>query len=388
LNKTIPNYHIEPMSIEIRAVNPTKKELEKYVRFGIDLYKGNDCFVPPLIFDEIECLSPDKNPSFEMCEAQSFMAYRNDKPVGRITAIINRLVNKRTGRNEARFGFVDFINDNDVVDKLFEAAENWARAKGMTEIVGPMGFSDMDHEGMLTYGFDEMGTMATIYNYPYYPVQIERIGYVKDAEWVEYKIMVPSEIPSKMQRIAGIVSQKYGLRTLKFKSRKKLADRYGVELFELINEAYDKLYGYSPLSRRQIEYYIDKYLSILRLDDVCVIVDSDDRLVGVGISIPSFSRALRASGGKLFPFGWFHILKALYGHNDVVDLMLVAVKPEYQSKGVNALLFSDLIPVYIKNGYKYAESNLELEDNANVQLQWQYFERRLHRRRRAYRKHL
>ena len=376
------------MSIEIRQLTPTGKELNEYVKFGINLYKGNPCFVPPLIFDEVECLMPSKNPSFEMCDAQSFMAYRDGKPVGRITAIVNRLVNQRTGRKEARFGFVDFIDDNEVVDALFKAAEDWARSKGMTEIIGPMGFSDMDHEGALIDGFDQMGTMATIYNYPYYPTQYERIGYRRDVDWVEYRIVVPDSVPDKMARISNIVKEKYGLRVVHYKSRKKLAADYGVELFELINEAYDQLYGYSPLTKRQIEYYIDKYLSILRLDCVCVIVDAGGKLVGVGISIPSFSKALRASGGKLFPFGWFHILKALYGKNDLVDLMLVAVKPEYQSKGVNALLFSDLIPVYNKNGYREAESNLELEDNASVQQQWKFFERRLHRRRRAYRKQL
>lgn len=376
------------MSVEIIPLTPTRRQLREYVKFGIDLYKGNDFFVPPLIFDEVATLSPDKNPAFEMCEARSFMAMRDGRPVGRITAIINRLVNERTGRREARFGFTDFIDDNEVVDRLFGAAEDWARSRGMTEIIGPMGFSDMDHEGMLIDGFDEMGTMATIYNYPYYPAQVERIGYVKDTDWVEYRMTVPAEVPSKYSRIAAIVKEKYGLRVVKYTSRKRLAADYGEKLFRLINEAYDGLYGYSPLSDKQIDYYIDQYLSMLRLDCVAVIVDKAGELVGVGISVPSMSRALRAAGGKLLPFGWYHLLRGIYGRNDVVDLLLVAVKPEYQNKGVNALLFSDLIPVYIKNGFKYAESNLELEDNASVQKQWEYFERRLHRRRRAYRKKL
>ena len=376
------------MSIEIKQLTPTSKQLNEYVRFGIDLYEGNDYFVPPLVTDEVESLSPKKNPAFDMCDAQSFMAYRDGKPAGRITAIVNRAVNERTGRKEARFGFVDFIDDNEVVDMLFEAAEQWARDRGMTEIIGPMGFSDMDHEGMLIDGFDEMGTMATIYNYPYYPTQVERLGYAKDVDWVEYQITIPDAIPEKMERIANIVREKYGMRVIHYTDRKKLADDYGKKLFELINESYDSLYGYSPLSERQIQYYIDHWLGVLRLDCVSLIVDPEGALVGVGISIPSLSKALRASGGKLLPFGWYHILKALKGHNDVVDLMLVAVKPEYQSKGVNALLFADLIPIYRKNGYRYAESNLELEDNASVQQQWKFFERRLHRRRRAYRKQL
>lgn len=376
------------MAIEIKPIEPTKSQLSKYVKFGIDLYKGNSYFVPPLVSDEIETLKPAENPAFEFCEAQSFMAYRDGQPVGRITAIINRVVNERTGRRQARFGFCDFIDDDEVVDRLFLAAENWARTRGMEEIIGPMGFTDMDHEAMLTEGFDELGTMATLYNYPYYPRQVERLGYTKDAGWVEYRMTVPEGVPDKYQRVADIVRRKYNLRNVHCKNIKQLKDRYGLPLFELINEAYDQLYGYSPLSKRQIDYYIKKYLGVLRLDCISVIVDENDNLVGVGISIPSLSRALQKSGGKLLPFGWIHFLKALYGHNDIVDLMLVAIRPEYQSRGVNALLFSDLIPTYIRNGYKFAESNLELEDNASVQLQWQYFERRQHRRRAVYKKTL
>lgn len=215
---------------------------------------------------------------------------------------------------------------------------------------------------------------------------MERLGFRSDAEWVEYRMTVPDRIPNQLQRVGDIVRRKYRLRTIKFTSSKKLKEQYGQALFELINEAYDSLYGYSPLTKRQIDYYISIYLPILRLENVCVIVDADDKLVGVGISIPSLSRALQKSRGRLFPFGWTHLLKALYRPNDTVDLLLVAVKPEYQSKGVNALLFTDLIPVYIKNGYRWAESNPELAENENVQQQWKFFERRQHRRRTAFRK--
>ena len=374
------------MSIEIREIASVKAELEKYVKFGIDHYKGNSYFVPPLILDEVETLTPSKNPAFDYCKAKSWLAYRDGKPVGRITGIINTVVNERTGSKDVRFSFLDFIDDDEVVDTLFATLEKWAKEEGMTSVVGPMGFTDMDHEGMLTYGFDELGTMATIYNYPYYPRHMERMGFVTDAEWVEYRMTVPDEIPQQLQRVGDIVRRKYGLRTIKYTSAKKIKADYGVALFELINEAYDKLYGYSPLSRRHIEYYIDIYLPILRLENVCVIVDSDDKLVGIGISIPSMSRALQKSGGKLFPFGWVHLLKAMYGHNDIVDLLLVAVKPEYMGKGVNALLFTDLLPVYIKNKYRWAESNPELADNENVQQQWKFFDRRQHRRRAAFRR--
>lgn len=374
--------------VQVFPIRPVKSELSRYVKWGISLYDGNPYYVPPLVFDDVNTLRPDKNPAFEVCEAQSFMAYRGVEPVGKITAIINKVVNDRSGKREARFGFVDFVDDAEAVDALFAAAEGWARERGMTEIVGPMGFTDMDHEGMLTEGFDQKGTMATIYNYPYYPVHMERMGYKVDTSWVEFRIKIPDGIPPKMARISKIVLDKYKLRILKFTSASKLKKEYGKPLFELINEAYDNLYGYSPLTPAQIDYYIDMYLDFIRLEYVSVVVDENDRLVGVGITMPSLSDALIKSRGKLFPTGWYHILKALKGRNDVVDLMLIAVRTEYLSKGVNALFFYDLIPVFQKNGVKYAESNLELEENTSVQAQWEYFEHTLHRRRCAFRKNL
>lgn len=374
------------MALEIRPVRPVRSELKKLVKFGIDLYKGNPYYVPPLIDDDINTLLPDKNPAFDFCEAQSFMAYRDGKPVGSITAIINRVVNERTGREDMRFGFLNFIDDAEVVDALFSAAERWGRERGMTSMVGPLGFTDLDHEGMLIDGFEELGTMATIYNHPYYRDHMERMGFTKDADWVEFRMTVPDRVPEKYLRIAEIVKKKYNLRVKKFTSKKQIKEQFGQAIFDLINEAYDGLYGYSPLTQRQIDSYIKQYLGILRLDDVCLIVDEGDALVGVGISIPSFSRALQKSRGRLLPTGWWHLLKVLRGKSDGVDLLLVAVKPQYQNKGVNALLFADLLPNYIANGYKWAESNPELEDNASVQLQWQYFEHRQHRRRRSWRR--
>ncbi len=374
--------------IEVKAIEPTRGNLRKYVAFGNSLYKDNPCYVPPLMADDVNTLSPGKNPAFDHCQARSFMAYRDGKPVGRITGIINTIVNGRTGSADLRFGFVDFIDDDEVVDALFKAVSDWGRSKGMTSIVGPMGFSDMDHEGMLTFGYDEMGTMATIYNHPYYVDQIKRMGFRKDAGWVEYYIKVPEQIPEKYQRIADIVKRRENLKVKKYTSRKKIKEEYGVALFELINRAYDKLYGYSPLTPKQIDYYIEMYLSIINLDLVTVVTDAADKLIAIGISIQSFSQALRKSGGRLFPMGWSHLLKALRGKSDAVDLLLIAVAPEYQNKGVNALLFADLIPYYNKYGFKHAETNLELEDNTAVQNQWAYFDHRLHRRRATFRKPL
>lgn len=375
--------------VVIKPIEPTPKELKKYVKYGIDLYKGNAYFVPPLIMDEVGTLDPKKNPAFDHCQTRMWMAYDDGRPVGRITAIINRAANEKFGEKTMRFGFVDFIDDKEVVDKLFAAAEEWGREQGMTRIVGPMGFSDMDSEGMLTFGFDEMGTMAELYNYPYYPLQMERMGYGKEVDYVEYLITVPDAIPEKYARVAAIVEKRLELKVKRFKSRRELKEKYGQAIFDLINEAYSGLYGYVQLTPRQIEHYIDMYLGILRLDTISLIVDKDDKLVCVGIAMPSMSQALRKSGGMLFPFGWWPLLRGLKGDTtDTVDLLLVAVKPEYQNKGVNALLFSELIPAFQAHGYKYAESNVELEGNESVQKQWELFDRRLHKRRRIWQKDL
>lgn len=372
--------------VEIKKIEPTKSNLKKFTQFQIDLYKNNPYFVPPLVSDDVGTLSPDKNPAFDFCEAVYYMAYKNGKPVGRIAGIINSQVNEKSRGATARFGFIDFIDDEEVSQALIKAVEDWARKKGMKKMIGPMGFTDMDHEGMLIQGFEELGTMATIYNYDYYPRHIEKLGYEKEADWVEYLMEVPDKIPEKYDRIADIVKKKYGLKIKKYKSPKKAKEEIGRPLFHLINEAYDSLYEYSHLTEKQIDYYIDIYLSLINFDLLSAIVDKDDKLVGIGISMPSLSRALQKSGGKLFPFGWYHLLRALKCKTDRVDLLLVAVKPEYLNKGVNALLFQDLIPYYIKYGFKYAESNLELETNNKVQGQWDYFKNRQHRRRRAYRK--
>lgn len=374
------------MSLVIKEIKPTKSELKKFAKFSIDLYKGNKYYVPDLIFDTLDTLNPKTNPAFEFCEAIYFMAYRDGKPVGRIAGIINNVVNQRTNSKTARFGFVDFIDDAEVSEALFKAVEDWAHSKQMNQLCGPLGFTDLDCEGMLIEGFEELGTMSTLYNYPYYPEHMAKLGFEKEADWVELKIYVPEEIPEKMVRISDIVARKYELRTIKYTNHKKFVDERGVEIFNLVNIAYDKLFGYSPLTPALIQKYIKMYIPLLRLENVSLIVDKNDDLVALGISMPSMSRALQKSRGRLFPFGWVHLLKALKCKNDIVDLLLVAVKPEYQNKGVNSLLFTDLIPYYQKNGYVWAESNPELESNTKVQSQWQYFKTDQCKRRRAFKK--
>lgn len=372
--------------IEIREIPLTRSALKKFTQFQIDMYEDNPYFVPPLITDDVDTLDPKKNPAYEFCEVKCFMAFKGSRPVGRVAAIINNKVNEKTGAKDIRFGFIDFIDEIEVSRALLSKVEEWGRSKGLERVVGPLGFTDLDHEGMLISGFGELGTMATIYNYSYYPEHLHALGYDKDADWVEYLIEIPEGVPDKHMRIAEIVKKKFGLKVMKFSSKKEIKERYGVALFRLINEAYEQLYQYSPLSDRQIDHYIDVYLGLLDLSLVSCIVDSDENLVGVGIAMPSMSRALQKSKGRLFPFGWWHLLKGLKGKNDRVDLLLVAVKPEYQGKGVNALLFTDLIPAFISHGYRYAESNPELETNSKVQNQWEAFPNRQHRRRRSYAK--
>ncbi|KAA6327282.1 hypothetical protein EZS27_023717, partial [termite gut metagenome] len=274
----------------------------------------------------------------------------------------------------------------EVSSLLLKTVEEWGRSKGMEYIQGPLGFTDFDAEGMLIEGFDQLSTMATIYNYPYYPQHLEKLGFEKDADWVEYKLTVPESLPDKHRRIAELILQKHNLKIKKYTSSKKLANDYGQAMFELINEAYQSLYGFSPLSPKQIEQYIKMYLPIVNLQMISLVTDAENKLIAVGLSMPSLSKALQKIKGKLFPFGWYHLLKALYFKRNykLLDLLLVAVKPEYQGKGVNALLFYDLLPIYIKLGFVAGESNPELELNEKVQAQWSYFESKQHKRRRAY----
>ncbi len=372
------------MAITIKKVE-TRKDLDAFIKFTNRLYKGNAFFVPNLHLDMLNTLDKRKNPAFEFCEADYFLAYKDGKVAGRIAAIINKRANTVWGKKETRFGWIDFIDDVEVSRALLETAAQWGKERGMEYLQGPLGFTDFDPEGMLVEGYDQLSTMSTIYNYPYYPRHMEQLGFEKDVDWVEYKIYVPDSIPEKYKRIAELVQKKYNLKIKKYTSSKALARDYGQKIFQLMNEAYTPLYGFAPLSEGQIELYIKMYLPVIDLRMVTLILDSDDNLVGVGISMPSLSRALQKAKGRFFPFGWYHVLKALFiRHAPVLDLLLVAIKPEYQNKGVNALLFSDLIPVYQQMGFKYAESNPELEQNGKVQAQWEYFDTELHRRRRAY----
>ena len=373
------------MAITIKKVT-NKSELKKFIRLNYELYKNNPYSVPDLYDDMLNTFNKKKNAAFEFCDADYFLAYKDNELVGRVAAIINHKANSVWNKKEVRFGWIDFIDDQEVSGALIKAVEEWGKERGMEYIQGPLGFTDFDAEGMLVEGFDQLSTMATTYNYPYYPEHMERLGFGKDADWVEFKIYIPDAIPEKHQRISELIQRKYNLKVKKYTSAKKIARDYGQAIFELMNEAYSPLYGYSPLSQGQIDQYVKMYLPIVDLRMVTLITDADDKLIAVGISMPSLSEALQKAKGRMLPFGWYYLLKALFMKRraKMLDLLLVAVKPEYQNKGVNALLFSDLIPIYQKLGFIFAESNPELEMNGKVQAQREYFKTEQHKRRRAF----
>lgn len=378
-------------AIEIKKVE-SRRDLCKFIDFHNELYKGNPYHVPNLYFDEMNTFRKDKNAAFDFCEAEYFMAYRDGKAVGRVAAIINHSANKKWERESVRFGWIDFVDDIEVSKALLKAVEDYGKSKGMKEIVGPLGFTDMDPEGMLLYGYDQLGTQATAYNYPYYPEHMDRMGgWEKDNDYVEYKLYVPEEMPEKYATIAKMIQKRYNLQVKKLKRNEIYGENgYGKKIFDVVNETFKDLYGYSKLTDRQIEQYVNMYLPMADLDLITIIEDwntPDHKVVGVGISIPSLARALQKCGGKLFPFGWWHILRALKFHKtEVVDLLLVGVLPEYRQKGANALLFYDLIPHYQRLGFKWGETHVEMETNMKVQGQWQYLNREIHKRRRCYKK--
>lgn len=377
------------MSIEIKKVE-SRKDLRQFIEFHYDLYEGNAYDVPSLYSDELNTLSKDRNAAFDFCEAEYYMAYRDGKIVGRVAAIINHRANEKWNQQNVRFGWLDFVDDEEVSRALFDAVAAYGRSKGMKAMVGPLGFTDMDPEGMLTWGFDKLGTMATIYNYDYYPRHMEQMGgWEKDNDYVEYFLPVPDEVPEKFPKLAAMIEKRYNLRVKKI-TREDIRKGYARKLFEIINETYVDLYGFVELTDRQIDQYVKMFVPAVNFEFVTVIVDgnADDKIVGMGITIPSLSKALqKCRRGRLLPFGWWHLLRAIkMGKTEGVDLLLIGVLPEYRAKGANALIFADLIPRYIAHGIKWGESQVEMEDNTNVQSQWNNLEHINHKRRRCYKR--
>ena len=371
--------------VQIKEVK-TKKQLSEFIKFPDTLYKGNKFRVPQLHMYEKSVLKQNTNPAFEYCEASYWLAYEGYKAVGRVATIINSKANEIWNEKTIRFGWIDFIDDPDVSAALINKVETLGRSKGMTKVQGPMGFTDMDLEGMLVEGFDEVGTQAVIYNYPYYPVHLEKNGYSKEADWIQFELKVPDKVPDKIKRVSEFVQKKYNLRPLRVKKAKELIP-YAKKMFDTLNVSFKNLYGFVPLSEKQIDFYVKQYFSMVKPSYVCFVLDSKDEVIGFGISFPSLSDAMIKAKGKLFPTGFIHILKAMR-KNDKVDLLLQGVVPEYHNKGVPAIFFSEMMQAHIDNGVKIAVSSHALENNESAFLMFKDYEHRQHLRRRSYAKHL
>lgn len=373
------------MSYRIKEVN-SNKLLKDFISFPYSLYKGNKYFIPPLRLDEKKTLDKKNNPAFDFCEAKYWICYKNDKMAGRIAGIINHMYIEKWDLKEIRFGWIDFIDDEKVSSMLLNAVENWGIEKGMHWVHGPLGFTDMDSEGLLIEGFEEESTLGNIYNYPYYPVHLEKLNYQKDVDWIEYSAKIPQVIPEKIERIAKISAERNKLKILDLKTAKEVT-KYAHDVFYLINETYRDLYGFVELTDRQIDSYVKQYFSFVRPEYVPLIVDENGKLAGFGITMPSLNRALKKINGRLFPFGFLRLIQEMKKSKSL-DLYLTGVRTDMQNKGVNAMLIDHIYRICIKNGIKTVETNRELETNFKVQSQWKMFETRQHKRRRCYKKSL
>lgn len=374
------------MSVTVTRVQ-NKRAFKEFLHFPLTLYKDMPAFVPPLLMDDADTLDPKKNPAYEFCDAAMYLAYKDGKLAGRVAAIVNRKANAAWNHDEVRFGWFDFIDDREVSKALLEAVEAFGKERGMTTILGPLGFTDFDPEGMLVEGFEYLSSMALHHNWPYYKDHMEALGYAKDVDWLEYRIYLGDTIPDKYIRVAKIVEDRYGLKLRKITKREVRKTDIGYKLFDLINETYSSLYNFTVLPKKMVDKYVGFYLGVLDLKFVSLVEDKDHNIVGFGVVMPSITRALKKCNGKLFPFGWFHILRAMYWkYEENFEMLLIGVKPEYQKKGVNSIVFVDLMKELLKGGFVYGESNAELESNLDIRSQWGDLEVKECKRRRVYKK--
>ncbi len=372
------------MAIEIRKIT-TKRDLLRFIKFGNEFYKDCENFCPALILDELDTFNPKKNPAFEVCEHILYMAYQENKPVGRIAGIINHEANRKWGVKHVRFGWIDFIDDLEVSQSLLDAVAEWGKNKGMDKLNGPVGFTDFDHQGLLIEGYDHLAPMASLYNYPYYVRHMEAYGLTKDNDWIEMQIFPPKDLPERFGRMAKIVQERSRVRVDKVKNCKELTEKYGLSYMDVIDVAYQKLYNFQPLTDRQKQHYCELYFPLLNFDFVTVVVNEKDEVVGVGVGMPDISKALRKCNGKLFPFGWYHILKALKAKSyETFDFLLIAVRPDYQDRGLNAVIIADQHPYFVKYGIQHIETTAIMESNFKNLNHWEVFPHQYHKRRRAY----
>ena len=370
------------MAITIKEVI-TKKDLIKWVRFPNELYKNNENFVPFLENDEIDTFTKDKNPSYEFCETKLFLAYNDKKIVGRIAGLINHAYNKKWGKNAIRYTRFDFVDDYEVSKKLFNKVVEWGKERGLDEIMGPMGFNDTDHQGMLVEGFEQFNMSVTFYNFPYYIDHMEKLGLTKSVDWIEYKIICPKEVDNRIERLANRLLERGKYTVVTYTDRIVLYND-ALEAFEVVDKAESVLYGTVPLTKPVIKNMVDNYIPLVDLDYICSVKDTEGNIVAFGVMVPSLAKAFKKANGKMFPFGIVHMLKALKGKNDVLEMYFVAVDPKHQMLGVPAILINTLVRKCMENNIKFCETGPMLETNGAVHGMWRYFDKEQHKRRRCY----
>ena len=373
------------MSVTIRPVS-SRSEMRNFVQFANRLYHGNPYYCPTLDFDEINTFTKGKNPALDFSEFALWLAYKDGKPAGRIAALINHKANEAWQCKKLRFGWFDFIDDTEVSRALLDTAQAWGKERGMTDMNGPVGFTDMDKEGLLIEGYEEMAAMPELYNAPYYVRHFEEYGFTKEADWIAIQITPPQEVPERWRRISEIVKKRSNLHIVKVKNSKELLRRYPkMEYFDVLSDAYSKLYNYQPLTYEQKKFYSEYYFPLLNFDFLTIIENDKNEIVALGLGMPDLTLALQKANGSLFPFGWYHLIKALKAKKmDAFDLLLIAVRPDYQEHGAHALIFAEQIPWFGKYGIHRVETTSILETNTKNQANFTGFEHRIHKRHRAY----
>ena len=369
------------MAVQIKTVT-TKSELKTFVRFANKMYKGNKYYVPSMPMDDLETFDRNKNAAFEFSEAEFYLAYKDGKPVGRVAAIVNNKANQAWNVKQVRFGWFDFIDDLEVSKALLDAVVAFGKSKGMNQIAGPLGFTDFDPEGMLVDGFDRICTMALFHNHPYYPEHMRKHGYVKETGWLEYRITIPAEVPERLKKLSQVVLERYNLKLVKKTKAQVKRENYGQKIFELINQTYCDLYGFSLLSPKQIDQFVDTYLGVINMNLLAFVENQEGELIGAAITMPSIAKALQKCNGEILPFGWWHLLKAMYWKpTDTLELLLIGVRPDYQNKAINSVLCVDIMENCHKMGFRFAETNANLENNTKIQAMWASFEKEQHKKR-------
>ena len=376
------------MSVIIKTVN-SRKELKEFVKFPLKLYKNSPYYVPGLFMDEMAALDPAKNPMSKYAKFRLFLAYKDGKVAGRVAAIVNEIANKDWDHAEVRFGWIDFIDDKEVSKALIDAVVAYGKELGMKAVSGPLGFTDFDNEGCIVEGFDDITSYALRYNYPYYGEHFEALGMTKANDWLEFRVYVPDAVPEKVTRAAALVGERYNLHVRKITKKEVLKEGYGNKLFDLVNRAYSHLFDFTVLPQDVIDSYVKTYLGLIDMDYITIVEDADNKLIALAITMPSIAHAVQKGRGYLFPFGWWHLLKSMYiKHEEALELLLIAVDPEYRNRGVHAMLFNEIIPNIIKGGFKYGETNAEMETNTSVQNIWNSYKKEFKRRRRVFSKEI